>query len=92
MILTCTREYIAHKNSQRSITDFGVISDIEVLGYFSLLFWEAKFGAVIRISEANFGAKSPDLLIWKYPLGQRVLNCVNCVRCIHTFASFFSNS
>ena len=37
------------------------------LGYLSLIFLEAKFGAPTRISEANFGAKppSPDLLIWK---------------------------
>ena len=37
------------------------------LGYLSLIFLEAKFGAPARISEANFGVKSPDLLIWKYP-------------------------
>ena len=35
------------------------------LGYLSLIFLEAKFGAPTRISEANFGA---NLLIWKYPL------------------------
>ena len=35
--------------------------------YLSLILLEAKFGAPTRISEANFGAKSPDLLIWKYP-------------------------
>ena len=29
---------------------------------------EAKFGTPTRISEGNFGAKPPDLLIWKYPL------------------------
>ena len=34
------------------------------LGYLSLIFFEAKFGAPTRISEANF-----DRLIWKYPLG-----------------------
>ena len=39
------------------------------LGYLSLIFSEAKFGAPTRISEANFGAKPLDLLIWKYPLG-----------------------
>ena len=37
------------------------------LWYLSLIFLEAKFGAPTRISEANFGAKVPDLLIWKYP-------------------------
>ena len=39
------------------------------LGYLSLIFLEAKFGAPTRISEAKFGAKPPDLQIWKYPLG-----------------------
>ena len=29
------------------------------LGYLSLIFLEAKFGAPMRISEANFGAKPP---------------------------------
>ena len=33
------------------------------LGYLSLIFLEAKFGAPTRISVANFGAKPPDLLI-----------------------------
>ena len=42
------------------------------LGYLSLIFLEAKFRAPTRISEANFGAKPPDLLIWKYPLGDEV--------------------
>ena len=38
------------------------------VGYLSLIFLEAKFGAPTRISEANFAAKPPppDLLIWKY--------------------------
>ena len=36
------------------------------LGYLSFIFLEAKFGAPTRISEAKFGAKPPDLLIWKY--------------------------
>ena len=40
------------------------------LGYMSLIFLEAKFGVPTRISEANFGAKAPDLLIWKYPPGR----------------------
>ena len=40
------------------------------LGYLSFIFLEAKFGAPTRISEAKFGAKPPDLLIWKYPPGQ----------------------
>ena len=31
------------------------------LGYLSPIFLEAKFGAPTRISEANFGAKPPDL-------------------------------
>ena len=39
------------------------------LGYLSFMFLESKFGAPTRISEAKFGAKPPDLLIWKYPLG-----------------------
>ena len=39
------------------------------LGYLSPILLEAKFGAPTRISEANFGAKPPDLLIWKYSLG-----------------------
>ena len=39
------------------------------LGYFSLSLLEAKFGAPTRISEANFEAKPPDLLIWRYPTG-----------------------
>ena len=29
------------------------------LGYLSLIFLEAKFGTLTRISEANFGAKPP---------------------------------
>ena len=33
------------------------------LGYLSLIFLEAKFGAPTRISEANFGVKPPDHLI-----------------------------
>ena len=37
------------------------------LGYLSLIFLEAKFGAPTRISEANFGAKPPDLPIWSTP-------------------------
>ena len=37
------------------------------LGYLSLIIFEAKFGAPTRISEANFVAKPPDCLIWKYP-------------------------
>ena len=37
------------------------------LGYLSFIFLEAKFGAPTIISEAKFGAKPPDLLIWKYP-------------------------
>ena len=39
------------------------------LGYLSFIFLDAKFGAPTRISEAKFGAKPPDLLIWKYPPG-----------------------
>ena len=39
------------------------------LGYLSPTFLEAKFGAPTKISEANFRAKLPALLIWKYPLG-----------------------
>ena len=40
------------------------------LGYLSFIFLEAKFGAPTRISEAKFGAKPPDLLVWKYPPGE----------------------
>ena len=39
------------------------------LRYLSFIFLEAKFGAPTRISEAKFGAKPPDLPIWKYPPG-----------------------
>ena len=39
------------------------------LGYLSFIFLDAIFGAPTRISKAKFGAKPPDLLIWKYPLG-----------------------
>ena len=39
------------------------------LGYLSPIFLEAKFGAPAGISEPKFGAKLPDLLIRKYPLG-----------------------
>ena len=35
----------------------------QILGYLLPIFLDAKFGAPTRISEANFGAKSPDLLI-----------------------------
>ena len=51
--------------------NFGVISEIQraKFGVFVIYNLEAKFGAPTRISEANFGAKPPDLLIWKYPLG-----------------------
>ena len=34
-----------------------------------LYFWRQNSGAPTRISEVNFGAKPPDLLIWKYPRG-----------------------
>ena len=34
------------------------------MGYLSFIFLEVKF-------EVKFGAKPPDLLIWKYPLGVR---------------------
>ena len=44
------------------------------LGYLSFIFLEAKFGAPTRISEAKFGAKPPDLLIWKYPPGILLLD------------------
>ena len=44
------------------------------LGYLSPIFLEAKFEASTRISEADFGAKPPDLLRWKYPL--RFGDCV----------------
>ena len=45
------------------------------LGYLSLIFLVAKFGAPLRISEANFGAKPPYLLIWKHPPGKAVTPC-----------------
>ena len=38
------------------------------MGYLSPIFLEAKFGARTRILRANFVAKPPDLLIWKYSL------------------------
>ena len=41
------------------------------MGYLSLIFLEAKFGAPARISEANFGAKPPrppDMEV--FPLGE----------------------
>ena len=38
------------------------------LGYLSPIFLEAKSGTLTWISKAKFGAKPPDLLIWKYPL------------------------
>ena len=44
--------------------DFGVISEIQKAKfgvYLSPTFLEAKFGALARISEANFGAKPPGL-------------------------------
>ena len=49
--------------------DVGVKSEIQraKLRYLSSIFLEAKFGALTIISEANFGAKPPDLLIWKTP-------------------------
>ena len=34
------------------------------LGYLSPIFLEEKSAALTRLSEANFGAKRPDLLIW----------------------------
>ena len=37
------------------------------LGYLSFIFLEVKFGAPTRISEAKFGAKPPNLLIWNPP-------------------------
>ena len=54
--------------------NFGVISEIQraKFGVLSLIFLEAKFGAPTRISEANFGAKPPDLLMWKYPPENRL--------------------
>ena len=39
------------------------------LGCLSLIFMEAKFGTSTKIAEANFWAKPPKLLTWKYPLG-----------------------
>ena len=33
------------------------------------IFLETKFGAPTRIAKAKFGAKPPNLLIWKYPPG-----------------------
>ena len=45
------------------------------MGYLSTIFLEAKFGASTIISEANFGAKPPDLLIWKYPPGKSEKKC-----------------
>ena len=57
---------------------FEVVSKIrgQNLGYLSPIFLEAKFEAPTRISEANFGAKLPDLLIRKYPTG-KILHRMN---------------
>ena len=46
------------------------------LGYLSFIFLEAKFEAPTRISEAKFGAKSPDLLICKYPPWKLLLDLI----------------
>ena len=47
------------------------------LGHLSPTFLEAKFGAPARISEANFGTKAPDLLIWR--LFYKNLNEFSCI-------------
>ena len=53
------------------------------LGYLSFIFLEAKFGAPTRISEAKFGAKPPDLLIWKYPPPVGIyFRCEGCDICV----------
>ena len=46
--------------------NFGVISEIQRAKFrvFVTYILEAKFGAPARISEADFGAKPPDLLIY----------------------------
>ena len=54
------------------------------LGYLSFIFLEAKFGAPTRISEAKFGAKPPDLLIWEYPLGI-YFRCEGCDICVDLY-------
>ena len=72
--LNVTREYTAHENSQISTTQIlGSYLKFkgQNLGYLSSIFLEVKFGALTRISEADFGAKPPDCLIWKCPLGIR---------------------
>ena len=51
------------------------------LGHLSFICLEAKFGAPTRISEAKFGAKPPDLLIWKYPPGI-YFRCERCDICV----------
>ena len=54
------------------------------LGCLSLIFLEAIFGAPTTISEANFGAKSPDLLILKHPpLGPTIIS-VSLLLCWET--------
>ena len=46
----------------------------QTLGYLSLIFLEAKFGALTRISEANFGAKLPRSPNMKVPsLGREAI-------------------
>ena len=67
-----TRKYTAHENSHRSTTQIlGSYLKFkgQNLGYLSPIFWEAKFGALKQISEANFGAKPPGRLTWKCPPG-----------------------
>ena len=49
------------------------------LGYLSPIFLEGKFGAPTRISEANFGAKPPDLLIRKFTLWDHLPSLVQTI-------------
>ena len=67
-----TWEVLSRQDAKvRKSPNFGVISEIQrtKFGVFVIIFLEAKYGAPTRISEANFGAKPPNILIWKYPLG-----------------------
>ena len=61
--------------------NFRVISEFHraKFGVFVTYIFGGKIWAPTRISEANFGAKPPDLLIWKYPPGYDLMT---------TFAKF----
>ena len=94
---------IKRKNLESSVItrrkNWGKISILESnlkfrgqnLGYLSPIFLEAKFGAPTRISEANLGAKSPDLLIWKSPPGKAHQQTEECHLLFSDILSSFRN-